>query len=192
MQRYLRSDLDVVELGSSLGVVSSHIARKIGSSRRLICVEANSSLIEILKTNVILNRPGITLSIINAAVCYDCPSDGLASFEIQDDTTGSRLGGHDGEALKVPVVRLDSIIMDHHIQQYSLVCDIEGAEMALVMESSDALRLCQQVIIEYHEAAWNGERIGPGEFVRRLEEKHGFHIVDQHGPVYVFERAAYN
>src|SRR4051794_25130001 len=50
--RYLRRDLDVVELGGSIGVVSSLIASRLEGHARLISVEANPGLIDVLSSNV--------------------------------------------------------------------------------------------------------------------------------------------
>jgi hypothetical protein len=36
VDRWLSPDLDVIELGSSIGVVSSHIRRRLNPERRLI------------------------------------------------------------------------------------------------------------------------------------------------------------
>ena len=44
VNRWLSPDLDVVELGSSIGVVSSHIRRRLKPDRRLICVECDGEL----------------------------------------------------------------------------------------------------------------------------------------------------
>jgi FkbM family methyltransferase len=187
VQRYLRSDLDVIELGSSIGVISSHIARKLDSPRRLICVEANPALIEILKRNVQLNRPDLNLTIVNAAVSYD-NHDAFVPFALEDDTTASRLGGQTDEVIQVQTVTLESIIADHNIQRYSLVCDIEGAEAGFIMNGSDTLRLCQQLIIEFHRTPWHGVIMSVEELAQHLRNKHGFSTVDQYGPVYVFQR----
>ncbi len=41
IERHLSDQYDVVELGASIGVISSHIAAKLGRGRKLIAVEPN-------------------------------------------------------------------------------------------------------------------------------------------------------
>src|SRR2546423_14009346 len=45
VRQYLRRDCDAVELGSSLGVVSCNVRRRLMPRRRLVCVEANPRLL---------------------------------------------------------------------------------------------------------------------------------------------------
>jgi FkbM family methyltransferase len=188
VKRYLRSDLDVIELGSSLGVVSSHIARKLEPTCRLVCVEANPVLIESLRRNLQLNRSSLRLSVINAAICYDEQPGQPVTFHVYDDTVFSRLDDNGGRPIQVQTTTLESIVTSHDIGQYSLVCDIEGAEAGFIMGTSNVLRSCQQVIIECHEVNFAGKLVKPEEMATLLQEEHGFNLIDQYGPVYVFER----
>jgi len=70
VKRHLRRDLDVIELGSSLGVVAAHIARKLDPGRRLVCVEANPALLKSIWTNVHQNAPHARLDVVSGAVEY--------------------------------------------------------------------------------------------------------------------------
>ena len=70
VQRYLRPDLDVVELGSSLGVVACHIRRILSPDRRLVCVEADSSLLPILTSTLQRNACAGNLTIVAGAIDY--------------------------------------------------------------------------------------------------------------------------
>lgn len=49
VKEHLRPDLDVIEAGSSIGVVSSHVAKRLRPGRKLICVEADHRLLGTLK-----------------------------------------------------------------------------------------------------------------------------------------------
>src|SRR3569623_1218634 len=79
IQQYLRPDLDVVELSSSLGVVASHIAQRI-AGRRLICVEANPSLKETIQANLRANAGAVDCRVVEAAIDYDATGAGVTGF----------------------------------------------------------------------------------------------------------------
>ena len=44
-EKYLDGNLNLIEFGSSIGIVSSHIARKLKSGTKFIMVEANPGII---------------------------------------------------------------------------------------------------------------------------------------------------
>ncbi len=53
VRKYLEGDRDIVELGSSTGAVATLAGKH--SKKKLICVEANSKLIDVIKTNLTMN-----------------------------------------------------------------------------------------------------------------------------------------
>ena len=57
LHKYLRRDLDAIELGSGVGVISVEIARRQEANHKSVCVETNPFLIETLETNLRLNSP---------------------------------------------------------------------------------------------------------------------------------------
>ena len=65
VQRYLPSDLDVVELGGSIGVVASQIARRLEPGRQLISVEANPQIVNLLRENIGKNGPQIRATVVH-------------------------------------------------------------------------------------------------------------------------------
>ncbi len=70
VKKYLHPDRDVIDLGSSLGVVASHIGRKLHAGQHVICVEANPQLLDIIRANVSRNAPHVQLEIVSGAVDY--------------------------------------------------------------------------------------------------------------------------
>ena len=71
VRQYLRSDLDVIELGASIGVVTTQILRKIESANKCIALEANPNLMETLKSNLQINNKAKNYHIINKAISYN-------------------------------------------------------------------------------------------------------------------------
>lgn len=192
VKEYLRSDLDVVELGSSLGVVSCQILRKLKPGARLVCVEANPHLLGTLQENLKQLSSGHDVSVVHGAVTN--PSNGLSvQIVLGADSTASHVIEDNGvqEGVPVPALTLSNILRDNQIAgSFSLVSDIEGAEVCFIENDSVALRQCEQVLIELHETSWAGHTVSVDRLRRRLEEVHGFMMRASHGPVCFFERVS--
>lgn len=184
--RYLAPNLDVVELGCSLGVVSSFIANRLESGRRLVCVEANPNLIPNLESNLRANAPQSAINVVHAAVCYTPDADARTTLLLGDDNLGSRLAD-DGQGVSVPAVTLASILDTYQIGDYTLVADIEGAEAALLTNDLASLARCRQIIIELHDSHVQGRHVSVDEMCATIEQA-GFQLVDCHGPVCVYRR----
>lgn len=190
VKKYLRPDRDVIDLGSSLGVVAAHCARKLAAGRRVICVEANPQLMDVIRTNVTRNAPHVAVEIISGAVDY--PPDGrpLVELVLGFDNLMAHIVEDEvvPEGILVPTISLSEILMRYHVADYALVSDIEGSEAGLLEMDSAALTHCRQLIIELHHTVRRDRVILLEELAAALTGKHGFKAVDRHGPVYVFEK----
>lgn len=184
VKRYLREDLDVIELGSSLGVVSAHIAKQLCPGRRLICVEANPNLKTIIQRNVRLNTPATECHVVQAAIDYS--EDGTARFNLAQKNTDSRLGSGTSP-IDVDSISLRSLLTQYGVGEYVLVSDIEGAELGFITHDGKALEHCRQLIIELHDVQFGHELVKVDFMVQQLE-LHGFQQRKQRGKVYLFEK----
>lgn len=143
IESQLRPDLDVIELGASVGVVSVHVARKLQPGRQLVCVEAHSGLIGPLRRT--LERNGVAAQVEHAALAYGVPE---VPFSIGSESFAGQLGT--GAEPAVRATTLGYLRSQHGIDRFTLVCDIEGAEIQLLENDIDALAFCDQIIIELH------------------------------------------
>jgi tRNA G37 N-methylase Trm5 len=57
ISKYLKPDLDVIELGSGVGVISCFILNRQMPDKSLVCVEGNASAIPTLRGNIERNYP---------------------------------------------------------------------------------------------------------------------------------------
>lgn len=194
VERFLRDDLDVVELGSSLGVVSLHIARAQGEGQKLICVEANPFLTRTIRGNFNANFGSRKEAmVINRAISYDGREE--ISFLLSEDNLLSRMGSaRDQRTARVTVTTLSGILRDYGVGDFSLVCDIEGAEAGLILKDAEALSRCRQMIIELHQTTYDGRPYSVEDLRAKIESTHGFRSIASqrtaHHDVFAFEKAS--
>lgn len=63
VERYFRGDLDTVEIGAGIGVISARLGQRLSSARRLVCVEADPELAPLIEQNVAINAPMTRLDV---------------------------------------------------------------------------------------------------------------------------------
>src|SRR5690606_10540813 len=147
LRRVLDPDLPLVELGASIGVLACLGNAMLRDPTRHVVVEANPDLIPLLEAN--RRRNGARFRIRHAALAYGAPT---ATFHT-DDFLSSSLAGGRGRAVAVPAVTLEAVLDEAGFATATLLCDVEGAEVALARHELDVLRrriAC--LIVETHPA----------------------------------------
>ncbi|HKP32090.1 MAG TPA: FkbM family methyltransferase [Chitinophagaceae bacterium] len=186
IHKYYKGDSDVVELGGSLGIVSSHIGSLMKSGRKHIVVEPNPFLISVARKNIERHSHG-DFNLINAALHY---SSEKARLAITTNNTASQLVtslNDDGKIFEIDSLTLGSIVEKEKLTNYSLVCDIEGSEIDFLLNDKEALQNCNQILIELHDTQYNGTAYNV-EKLKNLILQAGFTQIDNEGPVYFFRK----
>ena len=176
--RWLKGDLPVVELGGAFGIVSGVVGARLGPGTPHVIVEANPVLVDYCRRNAIGTRGAdAPVSVLHAAVAYG--SDGVAAFMPSDAFLGSRLAtaGERG-AISVPTVTLAALVAENRIGRFDLVCDIEGAELDILVHDAISLSQCRLAIIEVHPDVFAARGTDEAGFVALLIAA-GFDIVDR-------------
>lgn len=186
VKQYLRQDVDVVELGSSIGVVSSHIAKHLGAGRKLICVEGNPNLASVLSLNLAINAQHLDFCILPSVIDYTKRPNERIEFYVGATNISSSLTGR-GECIQVPSTTLSLVLAEQKLQDYSLVMDIEGAELGILLHDKEPLKLAKQIIAELHSVTHQGVNYSVNDLVEAIE-KAGFALTARRGPVCVFCR----
>lgn len=186
--RCLPEELPVIELGGSLGIVSRFIGRRIGPDRRHVIVEANPSLDKVCLA-LATGGEERNCEVVSAAVDYSGKTS--ISFKASSWLLDSRVvpDGTSG-AIRVPTVRLSDLRREHlgDREDYSLVCDIEGAEFDLFSQPREEFDGCRFLLIEIHPWAFARRGKTEAEF-SALVEAHGFRLMEAQGIVAAYERA---
>ena len=177
----LRASPTVVELGSSLGVTTAHIAAVMAPGGRLICVEANPRLISGLSERTALRNAQTRIDVIHAAVTSHC---GVAELVIAGKTVGSRIGAPrpDESVVQVPALTLREILHRTDITEFDLVSDIEGGEAAFLLDDPGVLGRCRRAVIEFHDTVASGRTVSVFDLIDAAVAT-GLQVVSRHGPV---------
>ncbi len=176
-RQWLPKDLPAIELGGSYGIVSYVLRDHLDDDQSLTIVEANPDLIEICRNNVALAGRENT-EVIQAALAY---GQDTVSFTVTEGlhtshvTTGETQ--FEGREITVPAVSLDDLLERQGITgEFSLVCDIEGAEFDLFLHDTAALKRCAMAVVEFHPAVFVERLQSVSEFLHLVQEA-GFEIV---------------
>lgn len=193
VRRYLRPDLDVLEVGSSLGVVSSHAMSRLEGDARMVCIEANPALISTIQANLAGNFPHRNAKVLNRALDYESQS-GTTMVRLSTHTSESRLGrltdsvASPTSEVEVPTATIASIVSESGLREFALISDIEGAEAGFILGDPEELDGCRQMIIELHDTGHAGRTLRWQDLLAELVRRFGFRVVDGFGPVQVLER----
>ncbi|MEN3977213.1 FkbM family methyltransferase [Emcibacter sp. SYSU 3D8] len=177
--RYLPGDADVVELGASLGVLTSIIRRRVSQPRRIVAVEANPLLAPILRRTLEVNGCDANVFVEVAAIHYGPEEE--VSFSVGRHSTDGRVRhAADGgvSVIRTPTVTLSRILRRHQVRDFSLIADIEGAEWGVIEHDLEAAAAAKIIIIELHTSS-----VGEDAeiLLGRLLATGRFDLVDRYG-----------
>jgi FkbM family methyltransferase len=179
-------DLDVIELGGSLGIVSSVIMAQKNAKRKGIVIEANPQLISLIARNIEINKLQ-NVNILNLALPL-FPNTSEIYFEIGETTTTSKIADKPNDrTITIPCKSLSTVIKENSIGNFALISDIEGAEIGLLLHDFASFEKAQLIIIETHKITLD-ETTYTIEMMKELIINFGYDLLDEHGPIFVFKK----
>jgi FkbM family methyltransferase len=184
-QKHFTGMYDVVELGSSAGVMSSFILSKL-SGKKYIAVEGNSFLNNTFWQNVNkYNRNNCTVTLCNQLIGN---KNEATSFAVQDKVLESNFYSTGGKVINTTATTLSNLLQKQQIEAYSLFADIEGAEIFFIEDDNTALTNCKEICIELHEGKFGNQQLTAASMITQLQSI-GFAIAGQSDMTWYFIRA---
>jgi FkbM family methyltransferase len=187
IQSRLPCGVEVLELGASLGIISSVILARRPS--RLVSYEPVPELAEIARQMVAHNHPGAPWELVCAAV--DTAGSGQVEFRWSPQRSQGGAVGQAGaaeETIRVPAESLAAIIARHRLPNSAwLVMDIEGMELRVARSQPEALRHFAGIIVETHDVREADRLFGHSQVLREIADA-GFDVVGRRGRVAVLLR----
>lgn len=167
-EREALADLDpalpVIELGAGIGVVSCLANKKLAVPEKHVVVEANPYILPLLYKNREHNQ--CQFSIVHSAIGYGGVT---LSFYIQPEFIESNAFSPQGTRITLATTSVEKIANDFKFDRCSLICDIEGTEVDLVLREADFLRRrVDFVVFEVHEDKVGKEPVA--DMLSRLQE----------------------
>lgn len=182
ISNHLQTDLPVVELGGSIGVITCRCGQL--TNQPVISVEANADLQQWQKKNIELNKLAL-ITQVNAGIGY---GNQKLYFNQGIDNISGQVTSENGQGARmIPIIQLSVLLNEFKIRDYILVCDIEGAEYDLLEHDREALTHCQQIFMEIHHLDPRQQPRYPDNLIEELRHL-GFLTVAKDGMVYCFNR----
>jgi len=181
LKDHLQMDLDVIELGSSIGGVSTVLGSL--TSAKVYCYEANPDLIDILSHNLRINGLLDHTSVHYAAVSTSNTSE--VFFNPRESSELGKLSDDANEGTAVPATSVKKIVDEKGLKSFALVADIEGSEAAFILGEPESLEGCKQLFIELHNCSWEGKEYTAEDLKNEICEL-GFTCIESIGTNHVF------
>lgn len=188
IQAHLDPHADVIELGGSLGAVGALVAHRLAPTSRLVSVEADPDLLSLLEWNLTANSQGTPVTVLHRLVDHTA-RDSIGYFQPSERTTTGQIATTPSAPGTVAVERatLQTIRRETGIDTFTLVCDIEGAELDLIEAGPSAFDGCTAAFMEWHETSPAGRPIDRSAVEAALASM-GFRFVEQRGDVAFYSR----
>lgn len=182
---HIRPGMNVIELGGSIGAVSSLIGQHLGQGDTHIIVEAVPDLAKLCEINGPAGGGAQTVQVLNRAVSYG--EADMVQFRDSDNAHVGRIAQDGEKSFSVPTVKLRDIVASLGTDRpFAVVCDIEGAEYEMFENDLETLQRAQLIILECHDSDTAGTPVSIERFLNDLSTQ-GFTVVAHRNGVAVLE-----
>lgn len=179
---HIHSNHPTIDLGAGVGYTACLIDRETDDSTPVVAVEANKSLIPVIKRTKSLNES--SFNILYSA--YDSSNDSVEFQVAEDFWSSSQYNREDRKQneITVPSVSLNDVIEKYSLEKpIQLIVDIEGGEHDLFVNEHNLLQNeISLIIFEYHSFIEN-----KFEYYEEILVENGFEFVESQGSVYAYQ-----
>ena len=183
ISKYLDRHCPVIELGASIGMTTLTICSLVDKNVPVISVEANPLLINNLNNTKHINNLS-NLDIVHAAIDYE--GGGSIQFSIDANNLGSKKGSSSSSVI-IKTVKLRELILNKNIKRFSLISDIEGAEVELfLLEDVETFSGCELIIIELHDITYKDVCYTKNDIAEVIIKRFSMRILKTDGKTWVF------
>lgn len=179
----------VLELGGSIGVLTSIISKRIGPSGYILSIEASQSLTQFSRLWL---EAKMNIRVVNA---FAFPIFKRVPLKVVFDESLGSLGGtvefhSESESIEEEnMFFLEDNMIKYQFNPDVLVCDIEGSESIVLSHKPEIPAPIRNIIIELHPSMYGMEKAIQIIQVFRDE---GFELIGSLQTVYLFQRALHS
>ena len=189
--KHLDPAIDTLELGCGIGVVSSHICRKLTPDARYFGLEGNPELVEVATKNIGRFPSNVNRKVEHAVVVGSFEPGRKRKFFVTPGNfhvSSISEGSEKSIEVVVPELSLSELIKRNDVGDFQLVSDVEGAELEIIRDDPDSLARCQRMIIELHHCEDGSKKVSISDLAEMIQQL-GFKQVVVQGDVFLFERS---
>ena len=184
----LISNMDTIEAGGGIGLMSLYIKRKIRNSK-LIILEPNAEFHPLIKKNFTANNYYLeNITILNFALSSNNLKK-ITFIEQQNPFASKVFSNQDvlnysvkRTEREIETISINRIIEKYSLEEFQLVMDIEGEEYNVLLNDNSWLNKCQCILYECHYKKRDLTRIN--DFLI----KSGFKLTRKTENVFLFKR----
>lgn len=186
---FLKEGMNVIEFGSSLGILSAIMSKNIGYNGKLISVEASSDLVQLQKYWLLGQRTNV---IVLNGFAFPLESIPVALDNLEFNPAGGSLCGRvepRGSGKSGGLINVYSISDINKMFERGadcLICDIEGSEEVIIEYGFSLPDTIMHILIELHP--WIYKKATAQAEIIDIIESSGFNIISNVGSVYYFKR----
>ena len=189
----LEKGMKVIEMGTSIGILSAIIANKIGISGKLVTIEASLKKCNIASSWLLKNYPNVKIINGYAFPCYKLPK-GLYVKSFQEEISsleGKVEYSFGNQEVKdkdsMPLFDIYKIENEYLFDKADLlVVDVEGAEEILFDSEIIFPETLKNIIIETHP--WEYSKVDTTKCIISKICSNGFEMIHQIETSYLFSR----
>ena len=151
LKENVRPGMNAIDLGANIGSYTVLLANLVGPEGRVLSVEADTGVVQILRHNVEANRLA-HVDVVNGAAHSSCGTLRLGRAAASSWYTGAYYR-QASEWVDVPACTVDSLVADRQWVRVDLVkIDVEGNETAVLQGMNWVLRNFRPIVfVELHD-----------------------------------------
>ena len=188
ISKFIKPGMHVLEVGASLGIISTVIARQIGPSGRLLSVEADVSIMPFWKRNLADNQlqGACVTALVSPTWGRDVPASLLEkTFRPSEDKLSGRFESSSAGGVQVPWKTARMICEENNFTPTAFIVDIEGSEKVWTEGPVNLPASIEVLVVEFHPQ-YTGPEIAAGCVQAILDD--GFRLAGYINNVLAFSR----
>ena len=176
--RTLKPGAVFIDVGANIGTFTIPAAKRVGSSGRVVAIEAAPEVFSTLKKNAAANGVNNIELICAAAAASDDNSE-FYPAPVDHFGMGSRAPQFNAEPITVRSVTLDSLVQNFSLSSVDLIkIDVEGFEIDALKGAARLLERRKPQLIVFEFCDWAEARMSANDVgaAQRFLLDHGFQI----------------
>jgi FkbM family methyltransferase len=154
--KYLDKNIDVIEAGGGIGLISLYIRCQIGNKPKHLILEPNKFNHKTIKKNFLLNKVSFTKTKIYPCALSDLDGKKVVYHIYESNFVNTISYTKSSNKFKkisqeiIETISINKLVKYNKIDKFQLVIDIEGGEFNVLAKNNEWLKKCNLIFFENH------------------------------------------